>query len=144
MTNLSNAMSASHSLAMQAENLPGVFAAAFNTFDPDVALGVYESEGLLVSSPGDVTVGIQRRAALEGLTAMGIPIEVQPRHVYVADDIALLIVDWSIRGTTSDGIKVDVSSTATDVARRGADGRWRYIIDNPFGTEKAANAQPVE
>lgn len=41
------------------------------------------------------------------------------------DGIALLIVGWTIG---------DVTGTATDVARRAADGRWRYVIDNPFGT----------
>ncbi len=26
-----------------------------------------------------------------------------------------------------------VEGTATDVARGGLDGVWRYVIDNPFG-----------
>jgi ketosteroid isomerase-like protein len=33
-----------------------------------------------------------------------------------------------------DGEHVHVDGTATDVARRGPDGLWRYVIDNPFGT----------
>lgn len=70
----------------------------------------------------------------ERMVAFGLPIEVRPRHVYVAEDIALLIVDWTISGTTPDGEEVDIRGTATDVARRGKDGIWRYIIDNPFGT----------
>jgi hypothetical protein len=37
--------------------------------------------------------------------------------------VALLAVDWEIDGT------------AVDVARRGPDGGWRYVIDNPFGVE---------
>jgi ketosteroid isomerase-like protein len=69
------------------------------------------------------------------MTALGMPIEVRPRHVYVADDIALLIVDWSIKGTATGGAVVDIEGTATDVARRGEDGVWRYVIDNPFGTD---------
>ncbi|EFL19641.1 predicted protein [Streptomyces sp. C] len=35
--------------------------------------------------------------------------------------------------TGRDGVPVHVEGTATDVARRGPDGRWRYAIDNPFG-----------
>jgi ketosteroid isomerase-like protein len=54
---------------------------------------------------------------------------VTTRHVYVAGDVALLIVDWSMKSAS-----LDLSGTATDVARRGADGVWRYAIDNPFGT----------
>lgn len=62
------------------------------------------------------------------------PISVTPRHTYVAGDLALLIVDWVIDGTGPDGARVHLEGTATDVARRGADGCWRYVIDNPFGT----------
>jgi ketosteroid isomerase-like protein len=74
----------------------------------------------------------QRIDAHNYLLGHGLPIEAQPRHIYVADDVALLIVDWSIRGTAR-GQAIDLHGVATDVARRGSDGRWRYVIDNPFG-----------
>ncbi|MET8868588.1 hypothetical protein ABZW11_37155 [Nonomuraea sp. NPDC004580] len=61
--------------------------------------------------------------------------EAVPRQVYVAADIALLIVDWSMRGTARDGTEIAMSGTATDVLRRGPDGRWRYVIDNPHGVD---------
>ncbi|MFC0541453.1 hypothetical protein [Kutzneria chonburiensis] len=32
------------------------------------------------------------------------------------------------------GAPVQVEGTATDVARRGPDGCWRYVIDNALGT----------
>lgn len=113
---------------------PHVFAAAFNTGDPDMIERVYEPAGVFVSAPGEPTTGGDRRAANARMAALGLPIAVIPRHVYVADDIALLIVDWTITGTAPDGEEVDIQGTATDVARRGGDGVWRYIIDNPFGT----------
>ncbi|MFD1532559.1 hypothetical protein [Pseudonocardia aurantiaca] len=47
---------------------------------------------------------------------------------------ALLVVDWSLRGTAPDGTSVDMSGTAADVVRRDPDGTWRYLVDNPFGT----------
>lgn len=77
--------------------------------------------------------GTDRATANARLLGLGLPIDVRPRHVYVSDDIALLIVDWSIHGTAPDGGDVHVDGTATDVARRGRDGQWRYIIDNPCG-----------
>ncbi|MFJ8849212.1 YybH family protein [Streptomyces sp. NPDC102437] len=55
------------------------------------------------------------------------------RHVYRNGALALLVVDWAIDGTDRDGKTVHVEGTATDVARRGPDGRRRYAIDNPFG-----------
>ncbi|WP_207935945.1 hypothetical protein [Actinomadura sp. KC216] len=64
---------------------------------------------------------------------LGVPIVVNPRHVYTAGDIALPIVDWIIDGVDRAGRAIHIEGTATDVARRGSDGRWRYVIDNPFG-----------
>ena len=111
-----------------------VFAAAFNSGEPDAVERVYEDVGILVPHPGQPIGGTARAAGNAKLVDLGVPIDVRPRHVYVADDIALLIVDWSITGTSRSGDLVDISGTATDVARRGADGKWRYVIDNPFGT----------
>ncbi|WP_309082329.1 DUF4440 domain-containing protein [Zhihengliuella sp.] len=125
-------------LATSPEQQPHVFAAAFNTGDPDVVERVYEQAGVFISSPGQITTGADRREANARMASLGLPIEVRPRHVYVADDIALLIVDWTIAGTAPDGEQVDIRGTATDVARRGVDGTWRYIIDNPWGTATQA------
>ncbi|MFE0124889.1 YybH family protein [Streptomyces parvus] len=57
-----------------------------------------------------------------------------PRHTYVSGDLALLIVDWVVEGRAAHGGQVRIAGTATDVARRGPDGLWRYVVDNPFGT----------
>ncbi len=40
----------------------------------------------------------------------------------------------------ADGNRTHVDGTATDVARRGADGCWRYVIDNPFGIADTATS----
>ena len=69
----------------------------------------------------------------EGAVIIGMVMRAQARRVYTAGDIALLIVDWSVRGDTAQGFPVDLHGTATDVLRRGADGRWRVVIDNPHG-----------
>ena len=95
----------------------------------------YEAGAVLVPRPGQPLTGAPHRIdAHQHLLSFGLPIEAQTRHVYVADDIALLVVDWSIQGMSRQGHPVDLRGAAADVARRGADGRWRYVIDNPFGT----------
>jgi hypothetical protein len=77
----------------------------------------------------------------------------EPKSVFVANDgrtitghaeigaklgrdimLGLPVVDWSIDGTGPDGKKVHLGGTACDVVRRGADGFWRFIIDNNQGT----------
>lgn len=122
--------------ATSPEQLPQVFAAAFNSGDPEAIERVYEPEGLLISPPGSPLRGEARRDANATLAGLGVPIEVTPRQVYLHGDLALLVVDWSLSGTARDGSRVDVHATATDVARRGPDGLWRYAIDNPFGTSR--------
>lgn len=110
------------------------FAAAFNSGDPDTIDRLYEVRGVFVPEPGRQPVtGAERHRSNAAFQALGLPIQVSQRHTFVADDIALLIVDWKIEGTGPDGAEVNLAGTATDVARRGPDGRWRYLIDNPFG-----------
>ena len=117
----------------EAARHPAAFAAAFGSGDPAAVEAMYEPTALLVPRPGSPVTGPHRAAANERFLALGLPIQVRPRHVYTAGDIALMIVDWTIAGAGPDGGPVHIEGTATDVARRGEDGTWRYVIDNPFG-----------
>ncbi|MCE7005892.1 DUF4440 domain-containing protein [Kibdelosporangium philippinense] len=107
-----------------AADLPHAFAKAFDSFDPAQVERVYEPESLLVLDAGKPLTGAERASANAELQKLGKRITVEPRHVYVCGDIALLLVDWKIPDA-------GISGTATDVARRGPDGCWRYVIDNP-------------
>ena len=94
---------------------------------------LYEAGSVLVPVPGHPVVGPGRSAANAHLLSLGLPMKASLRHCYVADDIALLIIDWSIEGTGPDGSEINMAGIATDVVRRGHDGQWRYVIDNPCG-----------
>ncbi|GAA4985780.1 uncharacterized protein (TIGR02246 family) [Nonomuraea thailandensis] len=120
-------------LARRPEDVPAVFAERFNSGDPAAVAEVYESGAVFVPEPGGPLTGAEAHAANAAFMALGVPIAVRPRHVYTTGDLALLIVDWTIEGTSRAGERVRIEGTATDVARRGADGHWRYTIDNPFG-----------
>lgn len=115
--------------------LPLVFAAAFNSGDPAAVEELFEPGAVFVTEPGTQVTGPARRAATGEFLGLGVPIEISVRNVYVAGDLALLIGDFVIAGTTRGGETVHQTGTATDVARRGPDGGWRYVIDNPPGTE---------
>ncbi|MGF0524069.1 hypothetical protein ACQEDT_21345 [Agrobacterium pusense] len=54
--------------------------------------------------------------------------------MFVAGDVAFLNQDWSYIGTAKDGTEINMVATATDIARRGPDCLWRYLIDTPFGS----------
>jgi ketosteroid isomerase-like protein len=110
------------------------YRAAFATGSSALVDRFYEPGAVLVPQPGMPLQGVsERMAAYDHLLSFGVPMTAQTRHVYVADDTALLVVDWSMRGTTRQGEPLDLNGVATDVARRGTDGRWRYLINNPFG-----------
>jgi ketosteroid isomerase-like protein len=114
--------------------LPQVFAAAFSSGDPDAVERLFEPEALFVTAPGSTVAGADRRRAHAEFLRLGLPIRLTLRHCYVSGDLALLIGDHLIEGVGPDG-PVRMAGTATDVARRGPDGRWRYVIDNPSGTD---------
>lgn len=107
---------------------------AFNRGDAETVDGMFEEHGVLVPAPGQPMTGDARRAAQKHLLGFGLPMNADIRHVYRADDIALVLIDWSIKGTTPDGDEVDLTGTSTDVLRLGADGEWRLVFDNPNGT----------
>jgi ketosteroid isomerase-like protein len=105
------------------------YVSAFNARSASVVDELYEPGSLLVPSPGHAVTGAERGAAVRHLMGLGAPMTARTRQVFVTGEIALLVVDWSI-----DGSEIHLSGAAADVARCGADGRWRYVIDNPFGT----------
>lgn len=115
------------------------FARAFNARDLEALLALYPEGSVFVPAPGRPLVAREAvRQALQGFLGIGLPIKLKVRHAYEAGDTALLVVDWAIQGTGADGRVVSLSGTGTDIARRGADGRWRYLVDNPFGVLKPA------
>ncbi|MGK5638855.1 YybH family protein [Streptomyces sp. URMC 126] len=120
---------------LAAADLPRVFAAAFNARDAALVDALFEPEALHVRRPGEAVAGARRRAALPEVVRRRIPISVTLRQVYEVGDTALLINDFVHDGVGPDGVRVRVEGTATDVARRGPDGRWRYLISNPSGTD---------
>ncbi|GAA2400338.1 nuclear transport factor 2 family protein [Nonomuraea africana] len=120
-------------LPEDATQLPAAFVTAFNSGNAEHLDYLYSDLGVLVPGPGHPVTGKERAAADRHLLGFGLPLRAQLRHAYVSGDLALLIVDWSIHGTASNGEEVRLQGTATDVAQRGPDGLWRYAINNPFG-----------
>ncbi|GGP90803.1 YybH family protein [Streptosporangium pseudovulgare] len=128
-------------LAERPEDVPAVFAERFNSGDPEAVAELYESGAVFVPESGAALAGPDLHAANERFQSLGVPITVRPRHVHSTGDVALLVVDWVIEGTGPDGLPVLIESTAVDVARRGPDEKWRYVIDSPFEGTRAGRDQ---
>ena len=56
-------------------------------------------------------------------------------RVLEVSDVALVTTVWSFAGTGPDGEPVKLAAKSADVLRPQADGSWRMVIDNPWGTD---------
>lgn len=130
------AMTHRYSLAETPEGIVPALLEHINSLDVEVMLGFYDEEGMIVNPTGAPQIGRAAIGAeLRKYFGLGLPMQIVQRHMFVAGDTASLVLDWSIVGKGPDGSPVHLVATANDIARRGRDGRWRYLIDNPFGTQ---------
>ena len=125
----------SYSLPTEPEGMAESLLERFNSGKISAMMGLYDSEAVLIADDGrTVTDRAEIAAELERDLRLGLPLQANARHVFVAGDIAEIVVDWSIDGTGPDSKHVHLEGSASDIARRGADGLWRTLIDNRRGT----------
>lgn len=128
--------STSFELATSPEGIVPSLLQHINSLDVGTMLDFYDECGMLVSAAGIPQVGRDAIGhELAGYFRLGLKMQIIQRHLFVADNIASLVLDWSLVGVSRDGHPIHMVATANDIARRGPDGRWRYLIDNPFGTQ---------
>jgi ketosteroid isomerase-like protein len=66
---------------------------------------------------------------------MGTKLEARVKRVFQANDLTLLITEWTINGTEPDGKPINLTDKGTVVLRRQSDGNWLMVIENPWGTD---------
>ncbi|MBH3424905.1 MULTISPECIES: YybH family protein [Pseudomonas] len=106
----------------------------FNANNLNGLMRLYGPHSIFVPSPGvSLNTPEQIRGALTQFMAPKVPIKMVVRQIYQNKETALIISDWSIKGTDPQGNPVDLSGTGADIAAKRPDGSWGYAIDNPFG-----------
>jgi uncharacterized protein (TIGR02246 family) len=116
------------------EALHRLWAEGVNRGDLDALDTLYEPDAAFVTKPGTVVSGRAAiREANAGLLALKPRATLELLTSVCAGDLALLVSRWSLAGTGDDGAPVTVAGQTSDVARRQADGTWRFAIDNPWG-----------
>jgi uncharacterized protein (TIGR02246 family) len=121
------------------EQIHRLFEEAFNAGDLDGLMELYEPDAALIAQPGSLANGIeQARAALQGFLALKGRITLDTKLVVTVGELAYLSNTWSLTGTGPDGDPVVLGATTAEVARRQADGSWRYVIDNAWGDQTIA------
>jgi uncharacterized protein (TIGR02246 family) len=109
---------------------------AINRGDLAAAVALYESNAVLVARPGQLARGAAEiRDTLAGFVALKATLRSEAQRVLEADNIALYLGRWSLRGTDPGGQAVVLSGESTDVLRRQQDGRWLIALDNPWGAQ---------
>lgn len=110
------------------------FMQAFNSGDLEQLLELYEPDAIILPQPGQLAEGTdQVREALREFMALNGPIDLRPIEILQTGDLALIVSHWTLDGTGPDGNPISVASNTIEVVRRGNDGSWRYVIDNPWG-----------
>jgi ketosteroid isomerase-like protein len=107
-----------------------------NSGDLDSLMPLYESDAAFAAEPGTLAHGAPGVSqALTGFISMNGKLDLQVTRVLEVDDLALVVGVWSFDGTGPDGEPVQLAANNADVLRRQPDGSWRFVIDNPWGTD---------
>ena len=113
---------------MEPQQLHREVEAAFNRGDVDALVALYQDDARMVRDDGTTAESLDDiREVWAGFVALGGRIAMTTRSAVAAGELALLSNAWTFTG---DGM--ELSSVTAEVARRQADGTWRYVIDNPF------------
>jgi uncharacterized protein (TIGR02246 family) len=121
--------------AVTPEAVPVAFDAAFNAGDADTLLALFADNATMRMTNGEIVEN--DRATLHNrlseLLKMGAKISNTVRHTLASEDVALVLMDWTLTIPNAEGDTHTESGTATQVMTRAADGLWRLRISNPAG-----------
>ena len=107
-----------------------------NSGNLESLIPLYESQAAFAAQPGSLKHGLAGiREALAGFIAMKGTLDLKVTRVLEAGGLALVTTTWSFTGTGPDGKPVKLAAKSADVLRLQADGSWRLVIDNPWGTD---------
>ncbi len=112
---------------------------AMNAQDLETAMALFEPGASFVIKPGVVvsgTVGI--RQALEGFMALKPTLTIEAQELIQAGDVAQYCARWSLKGTDPAGASVQLGGRSSSILRRQYNGKWLFLVDNPWGTDIVA------
>lgn len=100
--------------------------------DLDGLVALYEPAAVFEPRPGVVVEGRQAiRQALAELLALRPTMVAETVQVLRADDVALVVNEWTMTGTAPDGSEVRQGGRSADVVRRQPSGAWLVLVDKP-------------
>jgi uncharacterized protein (TIGR02246 family) len=107
-----------------------------NNGDLDALMTLYESDACFATQPGQLAKSPEAvRQSLRNFIDLKGKLDLKVKRVLQASNLALVTTEWSFSGTGPDGNSVNINSKSADVLRKQGDGTWKFVIDNPWGTE---------
>jgi uncharacterized protein (TIGR02246 family) len=111
-------------------------AEGINTGDLDSLMTLYEADACFVSQPGQLAQGPESVCqSLRSFIDSKGKLDLKVKRVIQASDLALVTTEWSFSGTGPGNNPVNMAAKSADVLRQQTDGTWRFVIDNPWGTD---------
>ena len=108
----------------------------FNNGNIDFLMTLYENDACLAVKPDQVVRGLENiRKGMQSFINMGAKLEARVKRELQADEIVLMITEWSINGTEPDGKPMDLTGRGTVVLRQQADSGLLIVVENPWGTD---------
>ncbi len=106
-----------------------------NTGDLESLMTLYKAEACFATQPGQLAKDPESISqSLRSFIDLNGKLDLKVKRVLQASDLALVTTEWSFSGIGPDGNPVNISAKSADVLRQQANGTWRFVIDNPWGT----------
>ncbi|MFF4160877.1 YybH family protein [Streptomyces sp. NPDC001678] len=114
--------------------LPILFQDALNAGDVDGVLALFAPGAGMRTVAGEHIAGAEAlRAEIGGTVAARGRLTNVKRHTLIGAETALLVTDWTLEIDGPDGERIAPTGTTANIARRDADGGWRFTLLNPLG-----------
>jgi ketosteroid isomerase-like protein len=123
--------------ATRPEQCGRIFADLLRQARLDDLVAMYEPAATVAMRDGEPITGREsiRNWLREVLRAGAIDLALDVVKIVESGELAVTHTDWRSTIRAQDGAVVESSGRALEVVRRQHDGRWLYVIDEPFGRE---------
>jgi len=113
------------------ELMAAAFAERFNAGDAEGFAMLYADNAIFTYDGFEKAVGRRQiENALRGFMAAGLSFRGENVSTYIVGDTALTRFKWELRDPAGVVMAAGISA---EVQRQGADGKWRFLIDDSGG-----------
>ncbi|CAL61604.1 conserved hypothetical protein; putative NTF2 domain [Herminiimonas arsenicoxydans] len=131
-------------LTRQPDDCSRVLVAALESGDIETSVALYEPSAVLFKKSGETMTGLDAiRENNAGVIALKPKFTIEFITFTLSGDgtLATNRMKANLAFVKPDGTLVNTSVDTLEVLRRQADGSWRYIIDDPYGSMRAGMKQ---